>query len=58
MRAIDELEKEWQTADDGFETGIDFKTWLANRLIFLNLTFILLEMKVLQALYDNEINKE
>jgi hypothetical protein len=32
---MDELEKEWQMANDGFLAGVDFKTWLANQVIAL-----------------------
>lgn len=30
-----ELEKEWQTANDGFSAGFSFKEWLANRFFAL-----------------------
>lgn len=32
---IHDLEIEWQTADDGFPAGVDFKTWLANQVVAL-----------------------
>lgn len=35
---MDELEKEWQTASDGFPAGIAFKEWLANQVIALRAT--------------------
>ncbi|MFA5401428.1 MAG: hypothetical protein WC359_13345 [Dehalococcoidia bacterium] len=35
---MNELEREWQTAIDGFEAGIDFKTWLSRRLLTIRST--------------------
>jgi len=32
---MDELEKEWQLALDGFASGVDFKTWLGYQVIAL-----------------------
>ena len=32
---MNELEKEWHKASDGFLGGIDFKMWLANQVLAL-----------------------